>query len=43
MAILFCNSYDRDWIQEKKERRRRKGLETKPDSKFTGRKRAGRW
>lgn len=33
----------RDWIQEKKERRRRKGLETKPDSKFTGRKRAGRW
>ncbi|CAH1801314.1 unnamed protein product [Owenia fusiformis] len=29
----------RDWIQEKKERRRRQGRETRPDSKFTGRKR----
>ena len=32
----------RDWILEKKERWRRQGKETRPDSKFTGRKRAGR-
>ncbi len=32
----------RDWVKEKKERRRRKGLEVRPDSKFTGRKRSGR-
>lgn len=31
----------RDWILEKKERRRRQGKETRPDSKFTGRKRPG--
>ncbi|EFX87764.1 hypothetical protein DAPPUDRAFT_221497 [Daphnia pulex] len=29
----------RDWILEKKERRRRQGKETRDDSKFTGRKR----
>lgn len=29
----------RDWIQDKKERARRKGQEVRPDSKFTGRKR----
>eukprot|EP00794_Sanderia_malayensis_P005957 gene5957-6650_t len=29
----------KDWIQEKKERRRRQGKETKHDSKFSGRKR----
>jgi len=29
----------RDWILEKKERRRRQGKEVRPDSKFTGRKR----
>nr|SVE90079.1 EOG090X0BBW [Daphnia sinensis]SVE90707.1 EOG090X0BBW [Daphnia sinensis]SVE91334.1 EOG090X0BBW [Daphnia sinensis]SVE91957.1 EOG090X0BBW [Daphnia sinensis] len=29
----------RDWILEKKERRRRQGKETREDSKFTGRKR----
>eukprot|EP00095_Tigriopus_kingsejongensis_P004515 snap_masked-scaffold427_size174323-processed-gene-0.23 protein:Tk04515 transcript:snap_masked-scaffold427_size174323-processed-gene-0.23-mRNA-1 annotation:"pseudouridine-5 -monophosphatase isoform x1" len=33
----------KDWIQDRKDRRRRKGLETRPDSKFTGRKRAGRF
>nr|ACO11023.1 methyltransferase BUD23 [Caligus rogercresseyi] len=33
----------REWIQEKKERRRRQGRETRPDSKFTGRKRSGRF
>jgi len=32
----------REWIREKKERRRRKGLDVRPDSKFTGRKRSGR-
>lgn len=30
----------RDWILEKKERRRRQGKETREDSKFTGRKRS---
>lgn len=29
----------KEWIQQKKERRRRQGLETRPDSKYTGRKR----
>merc|ERR1711971_307138 len=29
----------RDWIQEKKDRARRKGKDVRPDSKFTGRKR----
>ncbi|GLH03798.1 Probable 18S rRNA (guanine-N(7))-methyltransferase [Gryllus bimaculatus] len=33
----------RDWILEKKERRRKQGKETKPDSKYTGRKRSGRF
>lgn len=33
----------RDWILEKKERRRRQGRETRPDSKFTGRKRKDRF
>ena len=32
----------RDWIMEKKERRRKKGKETQSDSKFSGRKRAGK-
>ena len=32
----------RDWILEKKERRRRKGIDTRPDTKFTGRKRSGK-
>eukprot|EP00088_Acartia_fossae_P015672 TRINITY_DN18627_c0_g1_i1.p1 TRINITY_DN18627_c0_g1~~TRINITY_DN18627_c0_g1_i1.p1 ORF type:complete len:281 (+),score=34.60 TRINITY_DN18627_c0_g1_i1:48-890(+) len=29
----------RDWIQEKKDRARRKGIDVRPDSKYTGRKR----
>ena len=29
----------RDWILEKKERRRKKGIETRKDTKFTGRNR----
>jgi len=33
----------REWILEKKERRRKQGKETRPDSKFTGRKRSGRF
>ena len=33
----------RDWILAKKERQRRKGIETKPDTRFTGRKRSGRF
>lgn len=32
----------RDWILKKKERRRRQGGETRPDTKYTGRKRSGR-
>ena len=32
----------RDWILEKKERRRNKGKDVRPDTKFTGRKRSGR-
>ncbi|XP_049941322.1 probable 18S rRNA (guanine-N(7))-methyltransferase [Schistocerca serialis cubense] len=33
----------RDWILEKKERRRRQGRETRIDTKYTGRKRSGRF
>lgn len=29
----------RDWILQKKEQQRRRGLEVRPDSKYTGRKR----
>jgi len=32
----------RDWILEKKERRRKKGIEVRPDTKYTGRKRKGK-
>ena len=32
----------REWILKKKERRRRQGQETRPDTKYTGRKRSGR-
>jgi len=32
----------RDWIMEKKERRRKKGIEVRPDTKYTGRKRKGK-
>jgi len=33
----------RDWILEKKERRRKQGKDVRPDSKFTGRKRSGKF
>lgn len=33
----------REWILEKKERRRRQGKQTRMDSKYTGRKRSGRF
>lgn len=33
----------RDWIIEKKERRRRQGQEVRADTKYTGRKRSGRF
>ncbi|KOB78633.1 putative methyltransferase WBSCR22 [Operophtera brumata] len=33
----------RTWILEKKERRRKQGKDTKPDTKYTGRKRSGRF
>ncbi|XP_070571656.1 18S rRNA (guanine-N(7))-methyltransferase-like [Ptychodera flava] len=33
----------RDWILEKKERRRRQGRDVRPDSKFTGRRRSGKF
>ncbi|XP_002738464.1 18S rRNA (guanine-N(7))-methyltransferase-like [Saccoglossus kowalevskii] len=33
----------RDWILEKKERRRRQGRDVRPDSKFTGRRRTGKF
>lgn len=33
----------RDWILKKKERRRRQGEETRKDTKYTGRKRSGRF
>lgn len=32
----------KDWILKKKERRRRQGEETRPDTRYTGRKRSGR-
>lgn len=35
--------HSREWILEKKERRRRQGKETRPDSKYSGRKRSGRF
>lgn len=31
------------WLLEKKERRRKQGKDTKPDTKYTGRKRSGRF
>lgn len=34
---------DRKWILRKKDRQRRQGKEVRVDSKFTGRKRAGRY
>lgn len=33
----------RDWIMHKKERRREKGEETRADSKYTARKRSGKF
>ncbi|XP_076038707.1 putative 18S rRNA (guanine-N(7))-methyltransferase [Oratosquilla oratoria] len=33
----------RNWIQAKKERRRRQGKDVRPDSKYTGRKRSGKF
>ncbi|XP_067641139.1 18S rRNA (guanine-N(7))-methyltransferase [Eurosta solidaginis] len=33
----------RDWILAKKERRRRQGHDTRPDTKYTGRKRSGKF
>lgn len=33
----------RAWILEKKERRRKQGKDTKADTKYTGRKRSGRF
>ncbi|XP_014252992.1 probable 18S rRNA (guanine-N(7))-methyltransferase [Cimex lectularius] len=33
----------RNWILDKKERRRRQGLDTRADSKFTGRRRCGKF
>ncbi|XP_050352983.1 probable 18S rRNA (guanine-N(7))-methyltransferase [Nymphalis io] len=33
----------RAWLLDKKERRRKQGKETKPDTKYTGRKRSGRF
>uniref|UniRef100_A0A171BBV3 18s rrna (Guanine-n)-methyltransferase n=1 Tax=Triatoma infestans TaxID=30076 RepID=A0A171BBV3_TRIIF len=33
----------RNWILEKKERRRRQGKQTREDSKFTGRRRCGKF
>lgn len=33
----------RDWILEKKERRRRQGKTTREDTKYTGRSRSGRF
>ncbi|KAG8177360.1 hypothetical protein JTE90_028355 [Oedothorax gibbosus] len=33
----------RDWIMAKKERRRRQGKEVRSDTKYTGKKRSGRW
>lgn len=31
------------WLLEKKERRRKQGKEVRPDTKYTGRKRSGRF
>lgn len=36
------NVKDKDWILQKKERRRRQGKITRPDTKYTGRRRTGR-
>ena len=33
----------KDWILDKKERRRRQGKDTRTDTKYTGRKRSGRF
>lgn len=33
----------KEWIIKKKERRRRQGKEVREDSKYTGRKRSGRF
>lgn len=33
----------RQWILAKKERRRRQGIDTRPDTKYTGRKRGDRF
>ena len=33
----------KEWIIQKKERARKKGKEVRPDSKYTGRKRSGRF
>nr|QBH74337.1 hypothetical protein [Franklinothrips vespiformis] len=35
--------HSREWIIEKKERRRRQGKDTRADTKYTGRKRSGRF
>lgn len=37
------NVKSRDWILKKKDRQRRKGEETRPDTRYTGRKRSGRF
>jgi len=34
---------DKDWVQKKKELRRKRGLEVAADSKYTARKRKGRF
>ncbi|XP_054711994.1 probable 18S rRNA (guanine-N(7))-methyltransferase [Uloborus diversus] len=34
---------NRDWVLEKKERRRRQGKDVKPDTKYTARKRSGKF
>lgn len=33
----------REWILAKKERRRRQGRDARPDTKYTGRKRSGKF
>ena len=38
-----CLKKSKDWILAKKEKRRKLGLETRADSKFTGRKRTGKF
>lgn len=38
-----CVKKSRDWILQKKERRRRQGKDTRPDTKYTGRKRKERF